>query len=329
VKRLAIIGGGAWGTALAIVARRAGSKPVVWARDRDVVAAINERHENPFFLPGVALDPAIVSTSDIDAAMAGAETALLAVPAQFLRGVIHVLRPALPVGLPVLHCTKGIEAVSLKTMSEISTELLPDSPFAVLSGPTFAAEVARDLPTAVTIAAADAALARAFVAALGSSRFRPYLSDDPTGAEIGGAVKNVLAIACGTVLGRGLGDNARASLITRGLAEMIRLGLAKGARAETFRGLSGLGDLVLTCSAVQSRNFALGFALGRGHDLGAVLSGRRSVVEGVATARAVAALARRLGIEMPISEAVEAVLHRGVAIDAMIDGLLRRPFGTE
>ena len=329
MKRLAIIGGGAWGTALAIVARRAGSKPVVWARDRDVVAAINERHENPFFLPGVALDPAIVSTSDIDAAMAGAETALLAVPAQFLRGVIHVLRPALPVGLPVLHCAKGIEAVSLKTMSEVSTELLPDSPFAVLSGPTFAAEVARDLPTAVTIAAADAALARAFVAALGSSRFRPYLSDDPTGAEIGGAVKNVLAIACGAVLGRGLGDNARASLITRGLAEMIRLGLAKGARAETFRGLSGLGDLVLTCSAVQSRNFALGFALGRGQDLGAVLSGRRSVVEGVGTARAVAALARRLGIEMPISEAVEAVLHRGVSIDTMIDGLLRRPFGTE
>jgi glycerol-3-phosphate dehydrogenase (NAD(P)+) len=229
----------------------------------------------------------------------------------------------------VLHCAKGIEAVSLKTMSEVSTELLPDSPFAVLSGPTFAAEVARDLPTAVTIAAADAALARAFVAALGSSRFRPYLSDDPTGAEIGGAVKNVLAIACGAVLGRGLGDNARASLITRGLAEMIRLGLAKGARAETFRGLSGLGDLVLTCSAVQSRNFALGFALGRGQDLGAVLSGRRSVVEGVATARAVAALARRLGIEMPISEAVEAVLHRGVSIDTMIDGLLRRPFGTE
>ena len=329
MKRLAIIGGGAWGTALAIVARRAGSIPVLWARDRDVVAAINERHANPFFLPGIRLDPAIVATSDIDVAMAGAEAALLVVPAQFLRGVIGELRPGLPAGVPVLHCAKGIETGSLKTVSEVSAELLPSSPFGVLSGPTFAAEVARDLPTAVTIASRDAVLASAFVTALGSSRFRPYRSDDPTGAEIGGAVKNVLAIACGTVFGRGLGDNARASLITRGLAEMIRLGLAKGGRAETFRGLSGLGDLVLSCSTAQSRNYALGLALGRGQDLGAALSSRRSVVEGVTTASAVALLAKRLGIEMPISEAVEAVLHRGAAIDTMIDDLLRRPYGTE
>jgi glycerol-3-phosphate dehydrogenase (NAD(P)+) len=229
----------------------------------------------------------------------------------------------------VLHCAKGLEAGSLETMSEISAELLPNSPCAVLSGPTFAAEVARDLPTAVTIASRDAALGRAFVRALGSSRFRPYLSDDPTGAEIGGAVKNVVAIACGIVLGRGLGENARASLITRGLAEMIRLGRAKGGRLETFGGLSGLGDLVLTCSTAQSRNYALGLALGRGNDLGVALAGSRSVVEGVATAAAVAGLARRLAIEMPISEAVEAVLHRGAAIDAMIDGLLRRPYRSE
>src|SRR5271167_1960869 len=322
MNRLGIIGGGAWGTALAVVARRAGSNVVLWARDDDVVAAINERHENPLFLPGIALDPAIVASTDIEAA-------LLVVPAQFLRGVIGALRPGLPEGMPVLHCAKGIEAGSLKTMSEVSAELLPNSPFAVLSGPTFAAEVARDLPTAVTIASHDAALARGFATALGSSRFRPYLSNDPTGAEIGGAVKNVLAIGCGTVQGRGLGENARASLITRGLAEMIRLGLAKGGRAETFGGLSGIGDLVLTCSTAQSRNYALGLALGRGQDLGAALSGHRSVVEGVATAAAVARLARRLGIEMPISEAVEAVLHRGVSIDAMIEGLLRRPYRTE
>jgi glycerol-3-phosphate dehydrogenase (NAD(P)+) len=329
VQRLAIIGGGAWGTALGIVARRAGSIPVLWARDRDVVSTINRRHENPFFLPGITLDPDITATSDIDAVMAGAEAALLVVPAQFLRSLIYAIRPAMPDGLPVLQCAKGIEAGSFKTMSEIAAELLPNSPFAVLSGPTFAAEVAGDLPTAVTIAAHDAALARAFVAALGSNRFRPYQSDDPRGAEIGGAVKNVLAIACGTVLGRGLGDNARASLITRGLAEMIRLGLAKGGRAETFRGLSGLGDLVLTCSAAQSRNFTLGLALGRGEKLDAALSGRRSVIEGVATASAVAGLAKQLGIEMPISEAVEAVLHRGASIDATIDGLLRRPYRTE
>jgi glycerol-3-phosphate dehydrogenase (NAD(P)+) len=329
VNRLAIIGGGAWGTALTLVARRAGSKAVLWARDGDVVAAINERHENPLFLPGIALDPTIVATSDIDAAMAGAEAALLVVPAQFLRGVIGALLPGLPVGMPVLHCAKGIEAGSLKTMSEVSTELLPNSPFAVLSGPTFAVEVARGLPTAVTIASDDRALARGFTTALGSSGFRPYLSNDPTGAEIGGAVKNVLAIACGTIQGRGLGENARASLITRGLAEMIRLGLAKGGRAETFGGLSGIGDLVLTCSAAQSRNYALGVALGRGQDLGTALAGRRSVIEGVATATAVAGLANQLGIEMPVSEAVEAVLHRGASIEAMIDRLLRRPYRSE
>lgn len=228
VRRLAIIGGGAWGSALTLVARRAGSKVMLWARDGNVVAAINERHENPLFLPGLALDPAIVATNSIDAAIDGAEAALLAVPAQFLRGVIGALYPGLPDGIPVLHCAKGIETGSLKTMSEVSSELLPNSPFAVLSGPTFAVEVARGLPTAVTIASHDRALARAFRAALGSNRFRPYLSNDPTGAEIGGAVKNVLAIACGIVQGQGLGENARASLITRGLAEMISTRACQG-----------------------------------------------------------------------------------------------------
>lgn len=329
MKRLAIVGGGAWGTALAVVARRAGSNVVLWARDDDVVAAINDRHENPLFLPGIALDPTIVATKDTDVAMAGAEAALFVVPAQFLRGVIGAFRPSLLEGLPVLHCAKGIEASSFKTMSEVSAELLPNSPFAVLSGPTFAAEVARGLPTAVTIASHDEPLARTFMTALGSTRFRPYLSSDPTGVEIGGAVKNVLAIACGTIEGRGLGENARASLITRGLAEMVRLGLAKGGRAETFGGLSGIGDLVLTCSATQSRNYALGVALGRGQRLDTVLAGRRSVVEGVATSSAVAGLANQLGIEMPISEAVEAMLGRGASIDAMIDGLLRRPYRSE
>jgi glycerol-3-phosphate dehydrogenase (NAD(P)+) len=229
----------------------------------------------------------------------------------------------------MLHCSKGIEAGSLRTMSEVSAELLPNSPVAVLSGPTFAAEVGRGLPTAVTIASRDAALAHAFVGALGSGRFRPYLSDDPTGAEIGGAVKNVLAIACGIVVGRNLGDNARASLITRGLAEMIRLGVAKGGRAETFRGLSGLGDLVLTCSSAQSRNYGLGLALGRDQALEAALRGSRSVVEGVATAASIARVAERLGIEMPIAAGVDALLHRGEAVDAVIDLLLRRPYRAE
>jgi glycerol-3-phosphate dehydrogenase (NAD(P)+) len=228
----------------------------------------------------------------------------------------------------LLLCAKGIETSSLKMMSEVTAEILPASPSAVLSGPTFAAEVARELPTAVTIASGDPSLGHAFIEALGSSRFRPYLSQDPVGAEIGGAVKNVLAIACGIVVGRNLGDNARASLITRGLAEMIRLGVAKGGRAETFRGLSGLGDLVLTCSSAQSRNYGLGLALGRGRALEAALRSR-SVVEGVATAASIARVAERLGIEMPIAAGVDALLHRGEAVDDVIDLLLRRPYRAE
>jgi glycerol-3-phosphate dehydrogenase (NAD(P)+) len=322
VRRLTIIGGGAWGTALAMVALRAGALPILWARNPDVVAAINERHQNPLFLPGVTLDPAIAATADLAFAAEGAEAALLVVPAQFLRGVLNLLRPGLGRGTPLLLCTKGIETSTLKTMSEVAAEILPASPSAVLSGPTFAAEVARELPTAVTIASGNAALGRAFMEAIGGRRFRPYLSQDPIGAEIGGAVKNVLAIACGIIVGRGLGDNARASLITRGLAEMIRLGVAKGGRAETFRGLSGLGDIVLTCSSVQSRNYGLGIALGRGQTL-------EAVIEGVATAAAIAQLAERLGVEMPIGSGVDALLHRGESVDAAIDLLLRRPYRAE
>jgi glycerol-3-phosphate dehydrogenase (NAD(P)+) len=329
VKRLAIIGGGGWGTALAIVARRAGASVTLWARDPALVAAINRRHENPVYLPGIALDQEIAATTDIAAALAGADATLLVVPAQFLRGVLAGLARSLPTATPLLLCAKGIEAQSLLTMSELAGEIVPDSPLAVLSGPSFAIEVARDLPTAVTIASRDEALARAFTAVLGTPRFRPYLSPDPVGVEIGGAVKNVMAIACGIVEGRGLGENSRAALITRGLSEMVRLGQAKGAAAETFRGLSGLGDLVLTCTAGQSRNHALGVALGRGIGLAGALAGRRSVVEGVATAAAVARLADRLQIEMPITAAVEGVLHRGLAIDAMIEGLLSRPYRSE
>ncbi|MGD9617302.1 MAG: NAD(P)H-dependent glycerol-3-phosphate dehydrogenase [Alphaproteobacteria bacterium] len=329
MKRLAVIGGGAWGSALAQTAARAGAAVVLWARDPAVVDGINRNHANPVYLPDVALDPGIVATADPASALAGAEGALIVVPAQFLRAVVSRVVPLLSPGLPLLLCAKGIETGSLKTMSEIAAELAPACPVAVLSGPSFAAEVACGLPTAVTIASRDPAVAGAWVAALGTLCFRPYSSGDPIGVEIGGAVKNVLAIACGIVEGRGLGDNARAALITRGLAEMVRLGIAKGAEAETFRGLSGLGDVVLTCTAPQSRNYALGLALGRGASLAAALAGRRSVVEGVASAGAVAALARRPGVEMPIVAAVDAVLHRGMAIDMMIEGLLRRPYRSE
>src|SRR5438477_1934328 len=208
MKRVAVIGGGAWGTALALVAARAGAEGTLWARDPAIVAGINERHENPVYLPGIALDRAITATSELELALNGADAALLVVPSQFMRGVLGRLQPLSSGGLPLLLCSKGIETESLRTMSELVADILPDSPVAVLSGPSFAGEVARDLPTAVTIASRDAALAEAFTMALGTARFRPYRSPDLLGAEIGGAVKNVLAIACGIVDGCGLGDNA-------------------------------------------------------------------------------------------------------------------------
>ena len=325
MTRLAVIGGGAWGTALALVAARAGSQVMLWARDPAIADCVNRQHENPPYLPGIALDSAVAATADAAAAITGAEAALIVVPAQFLRSVLAMLAPLMPAGLPLLLCAKGIETASLKTMSEVAADVVPAAPLAVLSGPSIAAEVARDLPTAVTIASRDPAIAGRFVSALGSGRFRPYLSEDPVGVEIGGAVKNVIAIAAGIVEGRGLGNNAHAALMPRGLAEATRLGVAKGARAETFAGLSGLGDLVLR----GTRNHALGVALGHGQNLTEALAGTRSVVEGVATSAAVARLAARLGVEMPITAAVDGVLHRGRAIDLMVESLLSRPYRSE
>lgn len=322
MQRLLVVGGGAWGTALAASARRAGRDVVLWAREREVVDAINRAHENPLFLPGIRLDPAIRATEALDEP---ADAILLVVPSQHLRSVAE----RLDARGPVLICAKGIEQTTLRLMTEVAAEAMPKARLAVLSGPTFAAEVARGLPTAVTLAANDLSLGKAFIAALGTRTFRPYLSDDPIGAEIGGAVKNVLAIACGIVVGRKLGDNARAALVTRGLAEMVRLAVAKGGRAETLMGLSGLGDLVLTCTALQSRNFSLGVALGEGKRLADILASRRSIAEGVDSAASVTALARRLGVEMPIAAAVDAILHRGAEIDPTIESLLSRPFRSE
>jgi glycerol-3-phosphate dehydrogenase (NAD(P)+) len=328
VERIGIIGGGAWGTALALTARRAGRQAVLWAHEAEVVAAINRDHVNPLFLPGVTLDPAIHATGDLAEATA-ADALLLVAPAQHLRALTAALAAHARPDLPVLVCTKGIEERSGALMGEVVAAALPASPVAVLSGPTFAAEVARGLPTAVTLACADKALGRRLIAALGTRSFRPYLSEDVIGAEIGGAVKNVLAIACGIVMGRKLGDNARAALITRGLAEMVRLALRKGGKAETLMGLSGLGDLVLTCTSLQSRNHSLGAALGEGRALADILAERRSVAEGVTSAAAAAALAKRLGIDMPIVGAVDAILHHGAAIDHAIEALLARPFKSE
>ncbi|MDD9905305.1 MAG: NAD(P)-dependent glycerol-3-phosphate dehydrogenase [Rhodospirillaceae bacterium] len=329
MTRVAIIGGGAWGTALACVARRAGNDTTLWARNETVVAAINAGEGNRLYLKDVPLEPGIAATSDLEQASADADIALLVVPSQFVRDVSTRMAPAIKPGTPIALCAKGVEQTTGALMSEVLVGTVPQAKIAVLSGPTFAQEVARDLPTAVTLASSDSAAGERLAAAIGGPHFRPYLSDDPVGAEIGGAVKNVLAIACGIVAGRRMGDNARAALITRGLAEIVRLGLAKGARAETLMGLSGLGDLTLTCNAMQSRNFSLGAALGEGRQLDDILEERNAVTEGVFSAGSVTALAERLGIEMPICQAVNRIVNHGDPIDQVIAGLLSRPFARE
>jgi len=328
MHRITVIGAGAWGTALAVTAHRAGRKVLIWAHDGALAAHLNARHENPDYLPGVRLDPAIRASADISDA-ATTDVLLLAVPAQHLRTIAGDFAAVLPRDRPLVICAKGIERGSGALMSEVIAETLPDRPVAVLSGPTFAGEVARGLPAAVTLATTDAALGAALVAALGSRTFRPYLSDDPLGTQIGGAVKNVIAIACGIVAGRALGANAGAALITRGLAEIARLGQALGGRRETLMGLSGLGDLTLTCTNTQSRNFALGQALGAGQTLEQVLAGRRTVVEGVYSAAAVVGLAKKHNVEVPISAGIAAILDQGAGIDETIAALLARPFAAE
>jgi len=326
MTRLFILGGGAWGTALAQTLARAGREAVLWAREEATVAAINSTHENAIFLPGVRLEAGVRATSDL-AEAARADAVLLAVPAQYVRAVTAGL--TLATGVPVVICTKGIEIKTGALMTEVLAETLPGAPLAVLSGPTFAAEVARGQPTALTLATTDASLGQTLIAAIGSRTFRPYLSDDPVGAAIGGAVKNVEAIACGIVVGIGLGENARAAVITRGLAEMVRLAEAKGGKGETLIGLSGLGDLTLTCTSLQSRNYSLGVALGEGQTLAAIEGARRSVAEGVSSAPATVALAARVGVEMPIAAGIDAILHRGAAIGNVVANLLARPFRSE
>jgi len=329
LDRIAVIGAGAWGTALALVATRAGRSAILWAREREIVDAILKRRENTPFLPGIRLDPHFAVTGVLHTALEEVDAAILAVPAQYLRVLLGEIGHYIPPGAILVLAAKGIEQKTGALLSEAIADALPLHPLAILSGPTFAAEVAKGLPTAVTVAARERGVAEAVALALGGRSFRPYASDDPVTAEIGGAVKNVIAIACGIVVGRGLGENARAALLTRGLAEMTRLGVAKGAKPETFMGLSGLGDLTLTCGSPQSRNMSLGAAIGAGRALEDILAERRSVAEGVTTAPAVVALAKKLGVEMPICAAVDAVLHRAADLDATIEALLRRPLKAE
>ena len=328
MKRAGVVGGGAWGTALAQVCARAGLETVLWAREREVVEGINAAHENALFLPGVALDATIRATGDyVD--LARSDLILAVSPAQHLRATLTSLAPQLAAGVPVVLCAKGFEQGSLKMMTEVLAEAAPAATPAVLSGPSFAGEVARGLPTAVTLACPDEELGWKLAQAIATPTFRPYLAQDMIGAEAGGAVKNVLAIACGIVEGRGLGRSAHAALITRGFAEMTRLGVALGAEAETLAGLCGLGDLVLTCSSPQSRNMSVGMALGGGQSLSEALAGKLSVAEGVASAPAVRQLAAKHGVDMPICQAVAAILAGEAGVDAAIGELLSRPLRDE
>jgi glycerol-3-phosphate dehydrogenase (NAD(P)+) len=323
--RIGVIGAGAWGTALAQVAAAGGDPVLLWALEREVVDAVNSVHANPVYLPGIPLDPAIRATRTLDD-LAVCDALLVVTPAQHVRAILSEIDAA---GVPLVLCAKGIEAGSGQLVSEVAADVQPYAPIAVLSGPTFAHEVARGLPTAVTLACADEAVGAAVSARLARPHFRPYASSDVIGAEIGGAVKNVLAIACGVVEGRGLGLNARAALIARGFAEMTRFGLAKGARSETLAGLSGLGDLVLTCSSTQSRNFSLGKGLGEGMSAEDLMSDRRTVAEGAFTAPVLQQAARAMGVDMPVVDAVCALLDGSVSADMVIGALLARPLRTE
>ena len=319
---VAVIGAGAWGTALACISARAGRKVILYARDATHAARIASSRENPR-LPGVRLAADIAVTKDI-AEAARADIILIATPAQHLRGAANALGPHLREDAPVIACAKGIEHGTHKFMTDVIAEAAPHARPAILSGPSFAEDVARGLPTAVTLAASDDALARQLVRALGSATFRPYHSTDVRGVEIGGAAKNVLAIAAGIVAGKGLGASAQAALTTRGFSELARFGRASGARTETLVGLSGLGDLILTCSSPQSRNFALGLALGRGE---APPAGK--LAEGEFTAPVLVELAASQNIDMPVSRAVAAILGQQLTIDAAIEALLTRPFKAE
>jgi len=319
--KLGIIGGGAWGTALAQVASAGGRETLLWAIESDVVEAINARRENALFLPGIALNQAIRATSDL-AELDTCDAWLVVTPAQHMRAV---LSQAPDCEKPLVLCSKGIEERSGALLHHVARQCCPNAPVAVLSGPTFAHEVAQGLPTAVSLAAEDPALGEALRARIARPTFRIYVSDDVAGAEIGGAVKNVLAIACGVVEGKQLGQNARAALIGRGFAEMTRFGLAYGARRETLAGLSGLGDLVLTCSSTSSRNYSLGVGLGEGRPAAELMADRRTVAEGAFTAPVLARLARDKGIDMPIVDTVDGLLTGRFSTDQALEQLLARP----
>ncbi|MEO5756995.1 MAG: NAD(P)H-dependent glycerol-3-phosphate dehydrogenase [Mesorhizobium sp.] len=321
--RVTVLGGGAWGTALALAMLRAGHTVTLWARDAETVASVL-RGENPRYLPGIAIEPGIAATSDIGVALKGADCVLAVTPAQALRAMLAGAKTHMPKGVPLVLCAKGIERETGALLSAIVEDILPENPVAALSGPSFATDVARGLPTAVVVAARDEALAADLAARFSAQNLRCYSSDDLTGVEIGGALKNVFAIAAGAVTGAGLGASAQAAMVTRGFVELRRIGAAFGAKPETLMGLSGLGDLLLTCSSAQSRNFAYGLALGQGKPLAGL-----PLAEGVPTAAIAARIATERQIDAPIIAAVAAILDGTISIRQAVTALMTRPLKTE
>ncbi len=329
IEKIGIIGAGSWGTALAQMICQTTPDVTLLTRNADLTDEINTKHTNSRYLGDIELSEKIKASQDLKTLVTNSDVLFMVPPAQHLRAALESAKPHLEKDVPLVICCKGIEMSTGLLMSDIVKEVTPDNPYLILSGPNFAHEIARGLPAAATLACSNTKVGRHVAQAIFSKTFRPYVTSDPVGAEIGGAIKNVIAIACGIVYGYELGENARAAIMTRGMAEIKRMGKVLGARPETFLGLSGLGDLTLTCNSVQSRNFSLGVARGRGETLNEILAKRHNVTEGVATAAAVLDFAKKHAIDMPICAAVNETLHNGVSVKDTIDALLSRPLTQE
>lgn len=327
-QTIGVIGGGAWGTALAQSLASNGRNMVMWAREQEVVDSVNNDHENKPFLAGIPLSENLKATHDLREA-SSKDILLIVTPAQYVRTTLESIKDDIEDGKPVVICSKGIEMDTGLLLSQVAEQVSPDATTAILTGPTFASEIAKGLPSAVTIGVRDNDVGLELQSVIGVHGFRPYITSDIVGTQLGGAIKNVIAIACGVVTGRKLGESARAAILTRGVAEIARLGVAMNAKRETLLGMCGIGDLMLTCSSMQSRNFSLGAALGEGKSLNDVLSGRNAVTEGVYTAKSTLALAKQHAVDMPISEAVSHLMEDGYTIDDAIEEMLNRPFRYE
>lgn len=327
MTKIGVIGAGAWGTALAQSLANSGREVAMWAREEEVVHSINNTHENSLYLKNIRLNEMISATADASD-LNDCDVFLVSTPAQHVRATLNAMQDTLA-SKPFILCAKGIEIESGDLLADVAKQVIPNAKVGILSGPTFASEIARGLPCAVTIAIEDKKTGEDVIAALGSRTLRTYLTDDLTGAQIGGAVKNVIAIASGVVQGRGMGESARCALVTRGLTEMARLGKALGSKRSTLMGMCGIGDLFLTSSSMQSRNFSLGVALGEGKTLEEILGDRIAVTEGVHTAKALRLMARENAVDMPISRAVHEFLHEGASIDDIIEKVLDRPLRPE